>query len=52
MNKENLQLILLGVIGFGMMLALVVVSLIPTLQQQGGGWMASRYKIGDKKIKR
>lgn len=31
MNKENLQLILLGVIGFGMMLALVVVSLIPTL---------------------
>ena len=31
MNKENLQLILLGVIGFGMLLTLVVVGLIATL---------------------
>lgn len=31
MNKENLQLILLGAIGFGMMLTLAVVSLIATL---------------------
>ena len=31
MNKENLQLILLGVIGFGMLLTLAVVSLIATL---------------------
>lgn len=31
MNKENLPLILLGVIGFGMLLTLAVVGLIATL---------------------